>query len=203
MPAPRLREVVDDPVDLGFGADVDAAGRLVEDQHLRLGLQPARQQALLLVAARQRAHATAGLATRIARRRRPSWRPASCGRGRARRPWASLPMIIRLMLSCRHVEQDALGLAVLRQISQPGVDRVLRAADLDRLAGQRPRRRSAGRRRRAAARAPSGPSRPGRRGRAPRRRAARSSHGLHAPAVGEVPHFEHRRGGAVKRWSFV
>ena len=45
------------PVDLRLGADVDAAGRLVEDQHLGLDLQPARQQHLLLVAARQRADA--------------------------------------------------------------------------------------------------------------------------------------------------
>ena len=45
----------DDPVDLDLGADVDAAGRLVEDEQPRLGRQPLGQDDLLLVAARQRA----------------------------------------------------------------------------------------------------------------------------------------------------
>ena len=34
------RQLVDDRVDLVFGADVDAARRLVEDQHFRIGEQP-------------------------------------------------------------------------------------------------------------------------------------------------------------------
>ncbi len=34
-----------------MGADVDAAGRLIEDQELRFGQQPAGEQYLLLVAA--------------------------------------------------------------------------------------------------------------------------------------------------------
>jgi hypothetical protein len=42
---------VDQGVDLLLGADVDAAGRLVEDQHARLARQPAAQDHLLLVAA--------------------------------------------------------------------------------------------------------------------------------------------------------
>ena len=44
---------VDDRVDFIFGADVDAARRFVEDQHLRIGEQPLRQHDLLLVAAGQ------------------------------------------------------------------------------------------------------------------------------------------------------
>ena len=40
-------------VDLGLGADVDAARRLVEDQHLRAHRQPLAQHDLLLVAAGQ------------------------------------------------------------------------------------------------------------------------------------------------------
>ena len=43
----------DDPVDLDLGPDVDAAGRLVEDQQPRLRGQPLGQDDLLLVAARQ------------------------------------------------------------------------------------------------------------------------------------------------------
>ena len=46
----------DELLDLGLGADVDAAGRLVEDQQLGLGDQPAGQQHLLLVAAAEVAH---------------------------------------------------------------------------------------------------------------------------------------------------
>ena len=52
-PLPWRREVVDDRVDLIFRADVDAARRLVEHQHLRLGEQPFAQHDLLLVAAGQ------------------------------------------------------------------------------------------------------------------------------------------------------
>ena len=44
---------VDDRVDLVFGADVDAAGRLVHDEDRRLGHQPLGEHHLLLVAAGQ------------------------------------------------------------------------------------------------------------------------------------------------------
>ncbi len=43
----------DELVDLGAGADVDAAGGLVEDQHPAVAEQPAGEHDLLLVAARQ------------------------------------------------------------------------------------------------------------------------------------------------------
>ncbi len=94
-----LREVVDDAVDLGFRADVDAAGRLVEDQHHRARLQQARQQALLLVAARQRAHRDLGpgdadLHGRDGVAAALQARPRSSTPARA-----SLGQIIRLMLS--------------------------------------------------------------------------------------------------------
>ena len=46
-------EFRDQAVDLGLRADVDAAGRLVEDQDARMGHQPAGDQHLLLIAARQ------------------------------------------------------------------------------------------------------------------------------------------------------
>ena len=48
---PRLGEIADQALDLGLRADVDAAGRIVEQQHPRLEAQDARQQDLLLVAA--------------------------------------------------------------------------------------------------------------------------------------------------------
>src|SRR2546421_3743918 len=49
-------EVADDGIDLALRADVDALGRLVEEQHLGLGGEPPGQQHLLLVAAGQRGH---------------------------------------------------------------------------------------------------------------------------------------------------
>ena len=49
---PRGREdVEDDRVQLGLRADVHTLGRLVEDQHRRLCVQPPRDRHLLLVAA--------------------------------------------------------------------------------------------------------------------------------------------------------
>ena len=47
------RQLVDDTINLVFRTDVDAAGRLVEDQNLGVGHQPFRQHDLLLVAAGQ------------------------------------------------------------------------------------------------------------------------------------------------------
>ena len=45
------RDLVDDGANLGLRADIDADGRLVHDEDLRLGLQPLGEQHLLLVAA--------------------------------------------------------------------------------------------------------------------------------------------------------
>src|SRR5829696_1165454 len=46
-------EPVDDRVDLVLRTDVDAAGGLVEDEHVGVGVDPLRQHDLLLVAARE------------------------------------------------------------------------------------------------------------------------------------------------------
>ena len=46
-----IGEFADERLNLGLGADVDAARRLVEDQELRIGAEPSRQQDLLLIAA--------------------------------------------------------------------------------------------------------------------------------------------------------
>ena len=50
-----LGQFGDDPVDFGFGLNVDALGGLVEDEQPRVGRQPFGQHHLLLVAAGQRA----------------------------------------------------------------------------------------------------------------------------------------------------
>jgi hypothetical protein len=46
-----LLELVDELIDLLLGADIDAAGRLIQDQHLGPGQQPLGDGHLLLVAA--------------------------------------------------------------------------------------------------------------------------------------------------------
>ena len=46
-------QLVEQPVHLGLGADVDAAGRLVDDQQRRAAGQPLAEHDLLLVAAGQ------------------------------------------------------------------------------------------------------------------------------------------------------
>ena len=56
-------EFADERLDLRLGADVDAARRLVEDQQLRVGAQPAREQHLLLVAAGELADLLLGRST--------------------------------------------------------------------------------------------------------------------------------------------
>jgi len=48
-----LRQLLHQGVNLRLRADVDALGRLVQDEHLRLRGQPARQRHLLLIATRQ------------------------------------------------------------------------------------------------------------------------------------------------------
>ena len=51
MPLPSSASRLMIVVDLVLGADVDAAGGLVEDQHVGVGEHPLRQHDLLLVAA--------------------------------------------------------------------------------------------------------------------------------------------------------
>ena len=53
MPAPFFSSAREQPVDLRLGADIDADGRLVEDEQLGAVVQPFADDDLLLVAARQ------------------------------------------------------------------------------------------------------------------------------------------------------
>ena len=55
-------ELTQDAVDLGFGADVDATRRLIQEDHLRLDRQQLREGDLLLVTSRQRRHAVVDVA---------------------------------------------------------------------------------------------------------------------------------------------
>ena len=111
-------ELRDDPVDLDLGADVDAAGRLVEDQHARLGRQPLAEHDLLLVAARQRARelVDAGRADPklldVARRRSSARsRRGSSSRGNSRGRIGSVTFD-----GDREVEDEAVLVAVLGDV---------------------------------------------------------------------------------------
>ena len=160
-------------VHLDLGADVDAAGRLVDDQHLGPERQPARQHDLLLVAAgkvddellRAR-HADVERACGIPRparspsprrRRRPSVRDRSSDGHR------------QVHADGERQEQRLL-LAVLGHEADAVADRLLRRADVDRLAVDRGcGRNRTGRRRRSRAPSRCGRRRPARRCRGSRR----------------------------------
>ena len=119
---PCADELADQPVDLRLGADVDAAGRLVQQQHARCGGQPLADHHLLLVAARQRAG-------RLLRRRRcgsPACRwyaaPArSPGRGATRPNRASDGMHGQGDIAVdRGAQHEPVALAVLGDQRQAG-----------------------------------------------------------------------------------
>ena len=61
-PLPRAATAVDDLVDVGAGADVDALGRLVQDHEVGVGLHPLGDHDLLLVAAAEGAGVGLGAA---------------------------------------------------------------------------------------------------------------------------------------------
>ena len=121
---------------------VDAAGDVVEQQHVALGEQPAADQDLLLVAAGERADllhaAAAACGSGGARRSRDE--PRLSARGR-RTPAAEMRGRIgeRQVVAHRHRQQQPLGLAVLghERDADPGADRVARLAQPPRLPADR------------------------------------------------------------------
>ena len=165
---PSSAEGDHEPLDLGLGADVDAAGRLVEDEQLRLGGQPAGEQHLLLVAAAEGRDRLLGV-------RRAGCRSASMyllddlvlppARDRARPAARGLERQDDV-LAHGEVGDDALRLAVLGAEGEARADRARGVSKSgppcrrwSRAAGRR------GRRRRAVGRSRSGRSPAGRRGR--------------------------------------
>ena len=128
---------MDDLVDFAFRAHVDAARRLVEDQHFRLDGQPARQQDFLLVAARQAADDAF----------RPRYLDVQAGNRFARQPGQRAAVdhagrrvlrqdIHRHVFHRRQLHEQAQALAVFRQIADAVADRRQRFADMDFLAVQ-------------------------------------------------------------------
>ena len=127
---PSARDGAHQLVDLLLGADVEAAGRMVEDQDARAGLQPLGEHHLLLVAAREveaqrvdagRADAQARRPSSAARRRsgRVSIRPSGAARAQARQ---------RDVGGDRQEQHQALGAALARDVADAVVDRVGRAS---------------------------------------------------------------------------
>ena len=53
---PRGRKPIENFVDVLLGADVDAARRVIQEQNVRIGQQPTREQHFLLIAAAQGAY---------------------------------------------------------------------------------------------------------------------------------------------------
>ena len=116
-------EAADEGVDLGAGADVDASRRLVEQQHPRAVHEPAREQDLLLVAAREGRSRPSGSAGRSSsasicsraalRSARSSRKPAFANRDERRE---------RDVDEDRLLEHQALALALLGREADAGVD---------------------------------------------------------------------------------
>ena len=114
----RGGELGDDPVDLDLGADVDAAGRLVEDQHAS-GRSPATSRGRPSAGCRRTAPRPAG------RRRSSARRTGRCTRGRPSAPSARAGQEAREqpgqdrqghVLGDREVEDEAFLVAVLGQV---------------------------------------------------------------------------------------
>ena len=173
--SPCSDELGDLALDVGLRADVDAAGRLVEDDELGRGREPAGEQHLLLVAAGE----VAGEQVRVGRAHVERLRCTRRRRHPARSADLAQPAAPGLdaehdVLGDGEVGDDALGAPVLGREGDAVVDRV-RAARSSARARRRPRsgRSRRGRRRRAGGRARCAPSRGGRRCRRPRRRRRR------------------------------
>ena len=136
MPTPLRREIAEDAVDLGLGADIDAAGRLVEEDDPRADRQHLGDGDLLLVAAGQRrdriADAAAPEVEPVAEDRRLLGFLLGVDGAPGGRDLAEVER--RDVGGDREVEEDAIALAVLREIDDAVVDAVAIGADRQRLA---------------------------------------------------------------------
>ena len=122
---PGLGEVGDQPVELGLGRDVDAARRLVEQQHAAVAQQPAREHHLLLVAAReQRERSRSASSGTVLSARSCSRAAARSARDVEQAAAEKRPEVGEAdVLGQAPVEQQALGLAVLGREPEAGRDR--------------------------------------------------------------------------------
>ena len=117
-------EVAQDRVDLRLGADVDAARRLVDEEHARVDGKQLRQRHLLLVAARKLRHrlvdAGAANAEPLAHRFGERRLAAPAHHETARH---ALQVERGNVLGDREIEEDAVALAVFAEIDDPLADR--------------------------------------------------------------------------------
>ena len=131
MAMPSVGERGHVPVDLGLGADVDAARRLVEDQHLRLHREPLAEHDLLLVAARQVHHRLVDRGGVLVRRRLHLGLGdlAARSRGRASRSARSCRRSgSEVFCGDRHRQHEAVALAILGREVDAALDGIARAA---------------------------------------------------------------------------
>ena len=118
------------PVDLGLGADVDAARRLVEDQHARVHGQPLAEHDLLLVAAREVHHAADASPGVLMRRRATSasaTRRSGCAVQQAPARVVAARSGSDVFSATVMRQHEAVALAVLGSEEHAAVDGVARA----------------------------------------------------------------------------
>ena len=169
-----VRQVRDDPVQLGLRRHVDAARGLVEQQDPAPTEQPTGQHHLLLVPAGELARQTLTVVGRGLQGSELILRSGALGSHAQEHPLEPPEVGQRDVLGQAPAEQQRLGLPVLGRQSQPGGDREVRAVRREAVAVDEhltgisvvhPVDRAQAVR--------SGPRRPDRRSRAPRRREVR------------------------------
>ncbi len=127
-------------IDLGLGADIDAARGFIDDQHARLRREPFRQHDLLLIATAQQTH-------ELLDRRRLDLEAADIAVDHARflyranhvglRQAPEPELRQRQIAPHRHAENQTLILAILRHEADVELHRIAGLADLHGLAFER------------------------------------------------------------------
>ena len=128
-------QATDEPVEFGLGADVEAAARLVEQQHAAAVEQPFRQHDLLLIAARQRS--SRALQIRVFGRQAAKYRLGAALFGPVAEQAPPPQRRQDGVAIDRGVEHQAFGLAVLRHQADAAGDRVGGSARPKPLAAER------------------------------------------------------------------
>ena len=126
-------QIAEDAVDLGLGADIDAAGRLIEKDDARVDRQHLGDGDLLLVAARERRHGVVDAAALEAEAVAEPVRLLRLLLGVDRAPRGrDLAEVDRRDIGRdRQIEEDAVALAVLREVDDAVVDAVAVGADAE------------------------------------------------------------------------
>src|SRR5579885_2363307 len=122
-------QLVDDAVDVFLGADVDAARRIVEKQHVGTQQEPPRQQRFLLIAAAEGGDGQAGgAALQIEPRPQRRHLPALLGVADEAEAAHAAEGANAAVFERAHLHHQALELAILRQQSDALTNGVMRRA---------------------------------------------------------------------------